>query len=64
MIKEFDALAITTENYDKLSAEEKKERIRKREELLKKMSDAEIQELLSRAYPSQFKQKINQVRRK
>lgn len=63
MIKEFDSLAITIDNYDKLSADEKKERVRKREELLKRMSNEEIKELLGRAYPPQFKQKIRELRK-
>ena len=60
MIEEFDKLAITTENYDKLSKEEIKKREAKRRELLSKMSNAELNELLERPYPGQYKQVIKQ----
>lgn len=58
MIKEFDSLAITTDNYDKLSKQEINERVKKREELLSKMSRDEINQLLKRPYPPQFKAKL------
>ena len=62
MIKEFDELAITNENYDKLTATERKQRTQKRYELIKKMNEKEIEELLKRPYPSQFKMKIKELR--
>lgn len=61
MIKEFDELAITSENYDKLTPEERKERTRKSDALIKKMSKEEIEELLKRPYPAQYKIKIKEL---
>jgi len=58
MIKEFDELEINTSNVSKLSENEKKERAKKREALLAKMSSQELNTLLKRPYPSQFKEKI------
>ena len=58
MIKEFDSLAITGNDYDKLSDSEIKERVKKREMLLSKMSKEELNQLLKRPYPLQMKAKI------
>lgn len=58
MINEFDKLAITSEEYKEMSETEINERVKKREELLKRMSRKEIEELLKRDYPVQFKQKL------
>lgn len=58
MIKEFDNLTIKSDEYERLSESEKRERVRKREELLSKMSKEELNELLKRPYPSQMKEKI------
>ena len=58
MVKEFDNLAIKSDEYERLSESEKRERVRKREELLSKMSKEELNELLKRPYPSQMKEKI------
>jgi hypothetical protein len=55
MIEEFDSLAVTTENYKKLTDSEQEERHRKREQLLAKMSKEELQILIARPYPSQYK---------
>lgn len=58
MIEEFDKLAITSDNYNKLSEEERKSRVKKREQLLAKMTKEELQILLKRPYPGQMKEKI------
>lgn len=63
MIKEFDDLAITFDNVDKLTKEERIARAKKRKEILKQMSEEEINELLSRPYPSQFKDTIRKSRK-
>lgn len=62
MLEKYDKLAITPELVDKLSPEELKERVKERDELIKEMSDAEIEELLNRPIPSQYKAKIKQIR--
>lgn len=58
MIEKFDSLQMTFDDAKKLSLEERKERAREREQLLSKMTNDELNELLKRPYPSQFKQKI------
>ena len=58
MIKEFDKLAITSENVKDMSWEEQKRRTKEREKLLSKMTNEELNELLKRPYPSQYKAKI------
>ena len=58
MIKEFDKLAITSENVKGMSWEEQKRRAKEREQLLSKMTNEELNELLKRPYPSQYKAKI------
>ena len=58
MIKEFDKLAITTENVKDMSLEEQKRRAKEREQLLSKMTNEELNELLKRPYPSQYKAQI------
>ena len=58
MIKEFDKLAITTENVKDMPLEEQKRRAKEREQLLSKMTNEELNELLKRPYPSQYKAKI------
>lgn len=58
MIEKFDKLAITTDNIKNMSLDEQKKRAKEREQLLSKMTNDELNELLKRPYPSQFKMKI------
>ena len=58
MIEKFDSLQMTFEDAKKLSLEEKKERAKQREELLSKMTNKELNELLNRPIPNQYKEKI------
>lgn len=58
MIKKFDELQMTFEDAKRLSLEERKARAEERERLLSQMTNEELNELLERPYPSQFKQKI------
>ena len=58
MIKKFDELQMTFEDAKKMSLDERKARAKERENLLSQMTNDELNELLERPYPSQFKQKI------
>ena len=62
MIEEFDSLVISDYMLDKLTEEEIKERTKKRDELIRKMSDEEIEILYKRPYPPQYKIKIKEIR--
>lgn len=62
MLKEYDDLVIKANEVDKLSLEERKARTKKRDELIKKMSDSEIKEILSRNIPPQYKEKVRKLR--
>lgn len=63
MIAKFDELAITFDNFDEMSTSERIARAKKRKELLKQMSDEEIDELLKRPYPARFKETIKKSRK-
>ena len=62
MLEEFDKLNIYANEYDKMTEDEIQERIKKRDELIKKMTDEEIEELLSRNILGQYKAKIKRLR--
>lgn len=62
MLKEYDELVVKANEVDKLSLEERKARTKKRDELIKKMSDSEIKEILSRNIPPQYKEKVRKLR--
>lgn len=62
MLEIYDNLAITPELSERLSEEEIKERVKQRDEIIKKMSDEEIEELLNRPLPAQYKAKIKELR--
>ena len=58
LIDEFDKLAIFANEYSKMSDKQIKERVKKRDELLKKMSKEELEILLNRNYMGQYKIKL------
>ena len=62
MLEEFDKLAIYLNELDYLSKGEIKERVMKRHELIKKMSDKEFNILISRPGIAQGKIKYNNIR--
>jgi hypothetical protein len=62
MIEEFDRLAIYVNELDNLSKEEIIQRVKMQDELLKRMSDEEINTILSRKIPVQYKIKISKIR--
>lgn len=64
MIEEFDRLAITSDNMHKLTKKEQIERVKKRDALIKQMNEEEIEELLKRPYPVQYKIKIKNLSEK
>ena len=62
MIEEFDRLAIYVNELDNLSKEEIRQRVKMQDELIKRMSDEEINVILSRKMPVQYKIKISKIR--
>lgn len=62
MLEKYDNLAITSEKADSMTEDELKEVVAKRDELIKKMSDDEIKELMKRPLPPQYKIKIQKLR--
>ncbi len=62
MIEEFDRLAIYVNELDNLSKEEIRQRVKMQDELIKRMSDEEINVILSRKIPVQYKIKISKIR--
>ncbi len=62
MLEEFDKLAINFIELDYLTKKEIKERVRKRHELIKKMSDKEFNTIMQRRRPSQAKIEYSRIR--
>ena len=62
MLEEFDKLAISFIELDYLTKKEIKERVRKRHELIKKMSDKEFNIIMQRRIPYQAKIEYSRIR--
>lgn len=62
MLEEYDKLENEITKYVPDDMTKAKELVTQKQELIKKMNDDEIQELLNRPYPAQYKAKIKELR--
>jgi len=63
LLEEYDSLVIKANEYELLTKVEMVERSKKRDDLIRKMSNEEIEELLSRNLVVQYKMKIARIRK-
>ena len=63
MLEEFDRLGISFVDLNTLSKEEIKDRVKKRHELIKKMTDEEFNIIIRRRIPVQAKIAYSKIRR-